>query len=203
MFETTRKKAEDALNTQAMTAAHATGSAGQELKWVQRSARKQAYELRAEEEVIGSLVWQRGSLAVGETADHRWTITREGFLHRRVTVRLADSELNTAVFHPSWSGGGILELTSGRVLRFQAANLWRSQWEWQETEGEALVRFKSRRGFLKSGADLEITSAAAGFPELSLLAVLGWYLIVLGDRDSAASGSSAAVIAATSSTSSS
>jgi hypothetical protein len=39
--------------------------------------------------------------------------------------------------------------------------------------------------------------AAAGFPELSLLAVLGWYLIVLGAWDSAV-GSSAAVIAATS-----
>jgi hypothetical protein len=203
VFETSRGKAEDTMNAKAMTAGGATAGAGQDLKWVQRSARKPAYELRAGEEVIGSLVWQRGSLAVGETADRRWTLKREGFWHPRVTVRVQDSELNIAVFHPSWRGGGILELTNGRILRFKAANLWRSQWDWQEAEGDALVRFRSQRGFFKSGADLEITSAAAGFPELSLLAVLGWYLIVLGDRDSAASGSSAAVIAATSSTSSS
>ena len=203
MFETSRGKAEDTMNAKAMTAGGATAGAGQDLKWVQRSARKPAYELRSGEEVIGSLVWQRSSLAVGEMADRRWTIKREGFWHPRVTVRLADSELNTAVFHPSWSGGGIVELTSGRVLRFHAANLWRSKWEWQETEAEALVRFKSRRGFSKSGADVEITPAAAGFPELSLLAMLGWYLLVLRDRDSAASGSTAAVVAATSSTSSS
>lgn len=189
------------MNVQA-DAANMTGP-GQTLQWVQRSAGRQAYELRAGEELIGSLVWQRGSLAVGEIADRRWTVKREGFWHPRVTVRVQDSELDTVVFHPSWRGGGFLELTSGRILRFKAANLWHSQWDWQEAEGEALVRFRSRRGFLKSGADLEITPAAAGFPELSLLAVLGWYLIVLGTRDSAAAGSSAAVIAASSSSSSS
>jgi hypothetical protein len=182
-------------------AANMTGP-GQKLKWVQRSAGTQAYELRSGEELIGSLVWQRGSLALGEVADRRWTIKREGFWHPRVIVRVQDSELNTLVFHPSWRGGGILELPSGRILRFKAVNLWHSQWDWQEAEGEALVRFRSRQGFLKSGADVEITGGAAGLPELSVLAVVGWYLIVLGTRDSAAAGSSAAVIAATSSSSS-
>jgi hypothetical protein len=169
------------------------------LRWVQPSAGKQAYELRAGHEVIGSLVWRRDTLAVGEIAHRRWTIEREGFWHPRVSVRVQDSELNTVVFHPSWRGGGSIELTSGRILRFKAANLWRSQWDWQRAEGEALVRFSSRRGVLKSGADLEITPAGAGFPELSLLAVLGWYLLVLGAWDSAAAGSTAAVIATTSS----
>ncbi|PZR94323.1 MAG: hypothetical protein DLM67_12530 [Candidatus Nephthysia bennettiae] len=178
-----------------------TGGAGQALRWVQRSAGKQAYELRAGDEVTGSLVWQRGTLAVGKVGDRRWTIQREGFWHPRITVRVEESELNTVVLHQSWRGGGILELTSGRMVRFKAANVWRSQWDWQEAEGEALVRFRSRQGF-NSGAELEIMPAAAGFPELSLLAVLGWYLILLGARDSAV-GSSAAVIAATSSTSSS
>jgi hypothetical protein len=175
-------------------------AAGEELKWMQPSARKQGFELRAGDEVIGSLVWQRASLAVGETSDRQWTFKREGFWHPRVTVRVPGSDLNTGVFHPSWMGGGTLELTDGRVLRFGTANLWRSQWEWQEAEGAALVRFKSRRGFLRSAADVEITQNGAGFPELGLLVVLGWYLLVLLARDSAAAGSSAAVVAATSST---
>jgi hypothetical protein len=179
-----------------------TGSAGQNLSWVQRSAVKQAYELRAGEEVTGSLVWQRGTLAVGEIAGRRWTVKREGFWHPRITVRVQDSDLDTVVFHPSWRGGGLLELAGGRILRFRAANVWRSQWDWQEAAGDVLVRFRSRQGLFKSGAELEIMPAAAGLPELSLLAVLGWYLIVLGARDSAVS-SSGAVIAATSSTSSS
>jgi hypothetical protein len=169
--------------------------AGQELKWMQPSARKQAYELRAGDEVIGTLVWRRSSLAFGETGDRQWSFKREGFWRPRVTVRVPDSELNSAIFHPSWMGGGALELSSGRVLRLGAANLWHSQWDWQETEGKALVRFKSRRGFLKSAADVEITPDAAGFPELSLLVVLGWYLLVLLGRDSDAAGGTAAVVA--------
>jgi hypothetical protein len=186
------------MNMQA-DATNMTGGAGQDLKWVQPSAGKQAYELRAGDDVIGSLVWQRGSLAVGEVGDRRWTIQREGFWRTRVAVRVQDSELNTVVLQPSWRGGGIIKLTSGRIVRFKAANIWESQWDWQEAGGEALVRFRSRREFIKLGADLEITRAAAGFPQVSLLAVLGWYLIVLGARDSAV-GSSAAVIAATTST---
>ena len=57
-----------------MTARQGTGGTGHELKWVQRSAGKQAHELRAGDEVTGSLVWQRGSLAVGEIGERRWTI---------------------------------------------------------------------------------------------------------------------------------
>jgi hypothetical protein len=187
---------EDTLTARALTSRQDTGGAGQDLKWVQRSARKQAYELRAGEEAIGSLVWQRSSLAVGEVADLRWTIRREGFWHPRVTVRVQGSQLNTLVFQPNWRGGGVIEFTRGRILRFQAANLWHTDWDWQEAQGEPLVRFRSRPGLFKSGADVEITPAAGGFPELSLLAVLGWYMIVLGAQDSAV-GSSAVVVATT------
>ena len=168
--------------------------ANQELIWVQPARTKQTFELRAGEEVVANLRWQRSSLASGDTADQRWTFKREGFWHPRITVRLPDSDTNAAVFHPSWAGGGTLELPpGGRVLRFGAANFWHSQWQWLDTDGKPLVHFKSNQGFVKTEGRVEVQPDAIGHSDLPLLAVLGWYLLVLFARDAAAQASAAAV----------
>ena len=176
--------------------------AGSELLWVQPSMLKQAFELRAGEEVVGTLVFQRMSLATGATGAENWTFKREGFWRPQVTVRVADSEQNLAVFHPNWMGGGQLELTDGRALRFGAANFWHTQWSWQTADGRTPVAFHSRQGFLKSGAQVELISlpewrgstAEGGEADLlSLLVVLGWYLLILFARDAATASSAGSV----------
>ena len=177
--------------------------AGSELLWVQPSILKQSFELRAGDEVVGTLVFQRSSLAAAETSDHRWTFKREVFWRPQVTVRVADSEQNLAVFHPSWSGGGQLELADGQVLGFSAANFWHTQWAWKTADGKSSVAFHSKQGFLKSGAQVEISppQSQGGADEggdgqlLSLEVVLGWYLLVLFARD-ATTASSAGSMAA-------
>jgi hypothetical protein len=168
--------------------------ADQVLVWVQPSALKQAFELRAGDEVIGTLVWQRSSLATAETAERRWSFKREGFWHPQVTVRSPDSEQNEGLFRPGWAGGGTLDLGNGRLLRLGAANFWHTQWDWQLPDGSAAVEFNSRSGFLKSGSEVKIDDGARALPELPLLVVLGWYLLVLFARD-AASASTASVVA--------
>lgn len=170
-----------------------SGVFGQELLWVQPSVTKQAFELRAGEEVVATLVWQRSSLARAEIAERSWSFKREGFWHPQVTVRDPDSDQNEAVFRPSWTGGGVLELSNGRLLRLGTANLWHSQWDWQLPDGSRLVHFRSRSGFLKSGAEVNIAEGAQDLPELPLLVVLGWYLLVLFARDAATHGSGAFV----------
>jgi hypothetical protein len=55
--------------------------AGGELVWVQLARLKQEFELRAGDDVIATLRWQRSSLAIAETADQSWTFKREGFWH--------------------------------------------------------------------------------------------------------------------------
>jgi hypothetical protein len=164
------------------------------LVWVQPSVMKDAYELRAGDEVVATLVFRRSTLATAETGDRSWTFKREGFWRPQVTVRAADSEQNEAIFRPGWAGGGTLELGGGRTLRLGAANFWHTQWDWQLPDGSTAVHFKSRSGFLKSGAEVQIEDGARHLPELPLLVVLGWYLLVLFARD-AASSSSASVVA--------
>jgi hypothetical protein len=169
--------------------------AGQELVWVQPSRMQQAFELHAAGELVATLRFERGSLAAAETAGDRWTFKREGFWRPQVTVRLPSSDTNLAVFKPSWTGGGTLELSSGQVFRFGAANFWHSQWDWQDTESESLLQFKSHAGILKMEGQVEVEPGAHGLTELPLLVALGWYLLILFARDAAAAsaGSTAAI----------
>ena len=120
-----------------------------ELVWVQPARLKQEFELRAGDEVVGSLRFERSSLATGEAADQSWTFKREGFWHPRITVRVSGSDVNIALFSPGWAGGGTLDL-DGRQMRFVAANFWHSQWDWIDAQGQPVVHFKSRHGLLKS-----------------------------------------------------
>jgi len=173
--------------------------AGQELLWTPSQAVKKSYELRAGEEVVGTLSWQRGSLAAADIADNHWTFKREGFWHPRVTVRVAGSETDSAIFRPGWSGAGALELAPARQIKWSAANMWHSQWDWQETDGRPLVHFKSQQGWTKQTGTVVVDPAAAALSELPLLVSLGWYLLVLLAQDTAATTTAAtvAVVAAT------
>ena len=56
-----------------------------DLTWTQPKALKQAFELRAGEDVVGTLEFRNsfGSFATGESADGRWTFKRQGFFRPR------------------------------------------------------------------------------------------------------------------------
>ena len=166
-------------------------AAGEELLWIQPAARKRDHELRAGDDVVATLRFQRGSLADAEAAGAHWTFKRQGFWQPRVTVRTGESDADLAVFHPRWVGGGTLEFPDGRPVRLSSANFWQSEWVWQEKE-KPLIRFKGRHGFIKANGAVEIQPEAAAYPDLAMLVLLGWYLILLHAEDSAAATVAAA-----------
>ena len=171
--------------------------AGQELLWVQPAARKREHELRAGDDVVATLRFQRGSLADAEAAGGHWTFKRQGFWHPRVTVRTAGSDTDIAVFQPRWVGGGTLEFPDGRTVRLSSANFWQSEWVWQDNE-KPLIRFKGRHGIVKARGAVELQPDAVASPDLAMLVLLGWYLILLHAEDSAAASSAASVAAVSS-----
>jgi hypothetical protein len=166
---------------------------GEELLWVQPAARRREYELRAGDDVVATLRFQRGSLADAEAEGEHWTFKRQGFWQPRVTVRVPGSDADVAIFRPHWAGGGTLEFASGRTTRLSSANFWQSEWVWQEKD-QPLILFKGRHGIVKARGAVEIHSGSAGLPDTPLLVLLGWYLILLHADDSSA----AAAVAATS-----
>jgi hypothetical protein len=166
--------------------------AGQELKWVQPSTFKMAYELRSGEELIAALRFRSafGSLATAESLDGCWTFKRVGFFRTRATIRLCGTEEELAVFrNNTWSGGGTLEFPDGRKLQ-ATTNFWQTNLEFRGEGGELLVRFKSG-GLIHLSAQVEIPAEAARRPELPLLALSGWYLTVMMHQDSTATTTAA------------
>jgi hypothetical protein len=158
----------------------------------------QTFELRAADEVAGSLRWERASLARAELADGQWTFKRTGFWHPRITVRLPGSETDLALFTPTWSGGGSLEM-GGKRFAFRPANFWHSRWSWTDAGDEPLVHFSSRQGLLKTEGQVSLEPESESLPELSLLVTLGWYLLVMAAKDSAAVAATTATMVATTS----
>jgi len=171
--------------------------AGQELLWIQPAAFRREHELRAGDDVVATLRFQRGSLADAEAAGAHWTFKRQGFWQPRVTVRTAGSDADLAVFHPRWIGGGTLESPDGRAIRLSSANFWQSEWVWQDND-RPLIRIKGRHGLIKANGAVDIQPEAIAYPDLAMLVLLGWYLILLHAEDSAAATSVSAAAASSS-----
>ena len=150
--------------------------------------------MRAGDDVVATLRFQRGSLADAEAEGHHWTFKRQGFWQPRVTVRAPGSDADVAVFRPRWAGGGTLDFADGRSVRLSSANFWQSQWVWQEKD-QPLILFKGRHGIVKAKGAVEIQPGAESRPDTPLLVLLGWYLILLHADDTAAATVGATVAA--------
>ena len=176
--------------------------AAQLLIWQQPHAHERRYELRSGDDTLATLRWEKGcgSLASAESAAGHWTFKRVGLLQPRVTVRAFGSDTEVATFHPTWRGDGTLEFRDGRSVRWVNTNVWHTEWAFA-SDGHTFLRFSPSgglSGLIKHEAQMEIVPAATTFPDLSLLALLGWYLMLLASDDAvgAAAGAVAAVVAA-------
>lgn len=158
----------------------------QPLKWVQPSMR-QEFDLLTGDTRAATLNFRSswGTLAFADSEDGNWTFKRIGFWQHRASIRETGAEQDLAIFtNNTWSQGGTLEFIGGR--RYKATtNFWMTQMEWKTEDEQPLVRFHIG-GFFKHTADVEILALAAHLPELPLLVLFGWYLVLMLYRDSAA-----------------
>lgn len=125
--------------------------AGQHLEWVQPSALKMEYELRAGSAVAATLGFRSsfGSLTSGRSADGSWTFKRVGFFETRATIRAEGAEADLAVFrNNTWSQGGTLQLPDGRKYP-ATTNLWATGFDLNDDSGNMLIGHRVR-GLLRS-----------------------------------------------------
>lgn len=168
------------------------GLSNQTLRWVQPNTFKMYYELRAKDELAATLHFRSafGTFATAESEDGCWTFKRVGFFQTHVTIRSCDSGNELAGFHNNtWSGGGTLEFSDGREYP-ATSNFWQTRFEFQTIASDPLVRFKTS-GLIHLSAQVEILPAASPLPELPLMVLLGWYLILMMQNDSTAAASTA------------
>jgi hypothetical protein len=153
--------------------------------WTQEKLFERGWQLRASGELLGSLRFEKqmGSLALGELADLRITLKREGFLRPRVTLRRAGEPNNLAVFTPNPLGAGHLQI-AGSDYRWVCSSFWTSEWSFEDAQGQRILTFKLNSSALRSGAQMTVCQPD---PNLGLLALAGWYLLVLSAEDAATS----------------
>lgn len=162
-----------------------------DLTWSQPSAGRMEYELRSGGELAATLRFRSrlGTLATAERGDACWTFKRVGFWQNRASIRACGSETDLAVFtNQTWGNGGTLTFAGGRTFK-ATTNFWMTNFELMTDTGEVLVRF-NYRGVFRRSAEVEISPAAKGIAEVSLLVLFGWYLVIMLDMDTAAQAGS-------------
>jgi hypothetical protein len=162
--------------------------ADEELRIVQPSALRLRFEIRTGDSIIASLSFHRflGSRAYVESENGSWTFRRTGFLPRRISIQVADQEMEIAVYVENmWTKGGTLRLLDGREFRVRA-NFWLTRFEILSPDGSVMVRYTGIRGFLHRSAAVRILPEAGALEELPWLVPLGWYIAVMALRSRSA-----------------
>jgi hypothetical protein len=170
--------------------------AGAEPAWERVKGGHGLYALTSEGRQFATLKSERvfGSLYTGTSAGGAWTFKRSGFFHPHVTVRVAGSEQDAAVFTPRWSGTGALEFPDGRRFTWVSSGFWHQEWSFRDASDQVLMTLNP--GMTSAKGAVTVSAAGVKAAELPLLALLGWYLLVMRAQDAAAGGAAAAAAAA-------
>lgn len=161
-----------------------TGLAGP-LEWKQSAVAQRHYELRAGGEKAAELEFLKmfGTLARGRAAAGTWTLKRTGFLSPIVTARREGEEADCAMYHPNFSASqGQVRLASGETFEFRLAGVWSRSAILMDNERREVFRVHLKGDF-SAGAAVEVRLAET--PELELLLLLTWYVLVLQMQDEA------------------
>lgn len=160
--------------------------ASQDLQWVRLKWLKREFDLRGGDEVLARLYKEKGTgRIIGEAADGRWAFKRRSFWNAEIVVTDADSQIEVAVIRRGRNAG--IGFVDGRFLMWNKTSFWRQEWNWVDSNGSPLVRFQN-----KNHVVLEPLSFS--LPELPLLVIAGWHLILLQQEEAAATEASTVVI---------
>lgn len=153
--------------------------AGQDLQWTRVEGRKRAFELHSGDEVLAMLYPLKGTNStIGEAADGHWAFKRRSFWNPEIVITELASQAEIAVVRHGRTKS--LAFSDGRLFTLTQSSFWRNEWVWLDHVGTPLVRFQR-------GKRLVVEPSALSSPELSLLIIVGWHLLVLQQEEDAAS----------------
>lgn len=154
-----------------------------EWTWNRPHVGRRHWELRSGTEVVATLdqVSLLGTHMAATTAAGTRDLRHEGWLRGR--IRITDAAGATlAVFHPSWFGRGRLVFEGGAVLEWARADFWGRRWAFRDGDGHDQVRFVRRPSWFRSTTTVEVSDAGRQRPELADLTLIGFYLLLLMQR---------------------
>jgi hypothetical protein len=164
---------------------------GAELRWVAAGG---AYELQAGDRVVARLGKGFG-IVEAEAAEGRWELKHSGLIFQKVTIlplyepRPMGAARDTRIRVPttwvsaSWrvvlTGGGrwVLRTPHGRVLEWRRAGLTTPDWVCDDEAGDPLIACRLTPE--PQLAEVQLAPAARRVPELALVLLVGWFLVVV------------------------
>lgn len=177
---------------------------GSTAEWTQPNTFECFYELRSAEALLETLSFRSscGTLATAEALDEKWTFKRVGFLNPRVTVRVAGSEEDMAVYQPKFWGDGLLSIDNGQLFMWKPTNFWATDWAFIDQVNNLVMGFKGGidqeklKDIFKIQTTLEFDRTMIYREHTPMLASLGMYLIILHHQDASAAAAASAGAAA-------
>ena len=151
------------------------------LRWLRTAESPAEFTLLSADAPVARLRWRKhgGSLAAVECSDGVWTLKRGGFLNPHVTVRTEGSEAIRARLTAHLNHHEIA-IDSGRTYRFRRAGLLVPAWKVTDPEGTEVLHIEPvREGRKLEGGAVLAAPRALDLPELLILVVLSWNIIVL------------------------
>ncbi len=146
--------------------------AGSTLQCIQPSFLKQEYELRAGEELVGTIrfpnVFKRKAEVV--SADGQWTIEEKGIFTQRISVSTSGGENPVTVLPFGAFRDNKIHVTGTKVLRLKR-NLWKQEYTLTTDMNLPVLQVKERAG-LKSSFDLVLSGRTETIEEFPWLIFL-------------------------------
>jgi hypothetical protein len=158
-----------------------------DLLWSRPKLFSRRYELRFGEEVAATLEFggcftsQASAFIDGAT----YGLHRTGILSKRITLTGPPQESILGVLEQRWAGGGTLRLASGSEYEWAKGNFWSTTWRFSRESEPAVIEF-SAIGPLTSATRVRIAPTPSWNPDLPLLAIIGWYALLMKRQDDAA-----------------
>jgi hypothetical protein len=153
------------------------------LTWMPVSRR--SFQLAAGDDLVATLDWATamGSLASGEAADGSWTFKRVGFFRPAITVRDPGGQRDLAVMRKIKGEGLVLEFAGGPRFIWDRTRDRRREMAFFDGSSRRVISFLPRTKRFKSFAEVTLSAGARELREISVLALIGWYRMVLEQED--------------------
>ena len=167
-----------------------------QLMWKQVAFGAREFELRAGDDLVGRLYWPKwlSDRAVARCADGVWLIDRLGFFRDKIVVTDMGSRNKVGSFVPNWLGDGRLSLINGRVYQWYKTKAFSNSWAFVDKNDVVLLEIHDWMRCFKHEADVKLRIGAASLPELTLLVLIGWYLVYMYIQDTAAAVAATCVV---------
>jgi hypothetical protein len=166
-----------------------------ELFWEQPNGWQRSFVLSSGEAIYAKLDFNSefSTLADAITEGKHWTFKRIGCFSTWVSVRWAGSKVDLATYHPNWTGSqGQIQFSSDKLYTWRISNFWGTRYSINREDGLELIAYQSGSrtwkftNLFKQQAQVISRPEAWQIKELPILMLLGWYLVILRQEDSAA-----------------